>query len=97
MEMSQDGNFVYTMKTDNQQTFVAKYGVSDGMPYGIDLVDLKTSAVPGGFRWTYGQGIEPTADGGLLVSLFSRFELYLIRWISRRAIQFLGPLLGRAF
>ena len=68
-EASHDGNFVYTMKTDNQHTFVAKYNVSSGGLVGIDLVDLKTSAVPNGFRQTFASGIEPTADGGLLVNL----------------------------
>ena len=71
-EVSQDGNFVYTMKTDNLQAFVARYSVSDGTLNGIDLVDLKTSSSPTGFRQTFGRGIEPTADGGLLVSIGAR-------------------------
>ena len=68
-DVSHDGNFVYTIKWDNAQTFVAKYDVSDGTLLGIDLVDLKTSDFPNGFRYTWARGIEPTADGGLLVSL----------------------------
>lgn len=71
LEVSQDGNFVYTMKVDNLQTFIAKYRVSDGLEVGINLVDLKTSVDPMGFRYTFPQGIEPTADGGLLVSLIA--------------------------
>ncbi len=68
-DLSHDGNFVYTMKWDNAQTFVAKYDVSDGTLLGIDLTDLKTPEDPNGFRYTWARGIEPTADGGLLVSL----------------------------
>ncbi|MEO1260176.1 MAG: CARDB domain-containing protein [Bacteroidota bacterium] len=70
-EISHDGHFVYTMKTDNSQTFVAKYQVSDGTQVGVDLADLKISPDPTGFRQTWAHGIEPTADGGLLVSLFA--------------------------
>ena len=67
-----DGNFVYTMKTDNFRTFIAKYNVSSGALLGIDLADIEVSAEPNGFRNNWALGIEPTTDGGLLVSVSAR-------------------------
>lgn len=70
-ETSADGQFVYTMKTDNDHVAIRKYHVSDGATAVIDLSILKTASTPNGFRQTYADGIEPTTDGGLLVSLLA--------------------------
>ena len=68
-KISKDGNFIYTAKTDNQQTIIAKINVATGTPELIDLSDLKTPVPGGNYRQNYAHGISPTDDGGLLVTM----------------------------
>ena len=68
-KVSLDGKYVYTAKTDNQQTVIAKIDVITGAASLIDLTPLKVPSPGGSFRRNFAQGIAPTPDGGLLMSM----------------------------
>ena len=68
-DVSDDGQFVYTAKTDNQRAVIAKINAADGTATNLDLTALINASGANDPYRTNALGIEPTPDGGLLVSL----------------------------
>ena len=68
-KLTANGNYAYTLKSDNQQTFVSKINSQTGASESIDLSVLKQYSPGGSYRLNWGEGLELTDDGGFLLTM----------------------------